>query len=112
MAATDGRCPLTGEAAAVREAILAKLEHGGRQRGPNDAGQRFDAAPVGGERFAVEGFDGGGEIVLGLAGRVGGDVARRSKDNFIGRGMHLEFAHPDYLPITTSRVVGRRERAA
>ena len=27
------------------------------------------------------------------------------KEHFIGRGMHLEFRHPEYLPITTSRIV-------
>jgi hypothetical protein len=27
------------------------------------------------------------------------------KEAFIGRGMHLEFRHPAYLPITTSRIV-------
>ena len=27
------------------------------------------------------------------------------KARFIGRGMHLEFAHPDYEPIRTSRIV-------
>src|SRR6476660_1668813 len=25
------------------------------------------------------------------------------KELYIGRGMHLEFRHPDYLPITTSK---------
>ena len=34
------------------------------------------------------------------------------KEDFIGRGMHLEFAHPDYMPITTSRGVEVRELAA
>jgi hypothetical protein len=27
------------------------------------------------------------------------------KADFIGRGMHLEFAHPEYLPITTSLIL-------
>jgi hypothetical protein len=27
------------------------------------------------------------------------------KEAFIGRGMHLEFHHPAYLPITTSRIL-------
>jgi hypothetical protein len=27
------------------------------------------------------------------------------KARFIGRGMHLEFAHPDYEPIRTSRIL-------
>jgi len=26
------------------------------------------------------------------------------KEHFIGRGMHLEFGHPDYEPITTSMI--------
>ena len=34
------------------------------------------------------------------------------KEQFIGRGMHLEFRHPNYLPITTSRILEVRERAA
>ncbi len=32
------------------------------------------------------------------------------KERFIGRGMHLEFAHPDFLPITTSAIVEISER--
>jgi hypothetical protein len=32
------------------------------------------------------------------------------KEQFIGRGMHLEFRHPNYLPITTSRILEVRER--
>jgi hypothetical protein len=27
------------------------------------------------------------------------------KQSFIGRGMHLEFRHPEYLPIVTSRIL-------
>jgi hypothetical protein len=27
------------------------------------------------------------------------------RESFIGRGMHMEFARADYLPVTTSRVV-------
>ena len=27
------------------------------------------------------------------------------KSHYIGRGMHLEFAHPDYQPIRTSRIL-------
>jgi hypothetical protein len=35
------------------------------------------------------------------------------KDRFIGRGMHLEFGHPDYEgPIVTSRIVDIRQPAA
>ena len=34
------------------------------------------------------------------------------KEQFIGRGMHLEFRHPNYLPITTSRILDVRERPA
>ena len=30
------------------------------------------------------------------------------KESFIGRGMHLEFHHPSYLPITTSRILDVR----
>jgi hypothetical protein len=33
------------------------------------------------------------------------------KEQFIGRGMHLEFRHPKFLPITTSRIVAVRERS-
>ena len=33
------------------------------------------------------------------------------KEQFIGRGMHLEFRHPDFLPITTSRILEVRERS-
>jgi hypothetical protein len=32
------------------------------------------------------------------------------KEQFIGRGMHLEFRHPNFLPITTSRILDVRER--
>lgn len=32
------------------------------------------------------------------------------KEQFIGRGMHLEFRHPAFLPITTSRILEIRER--
>lgn len=32
------------------------------------------------------------------------------KEQFIGRGMHLEFRHPDFLAITTSRILEVRER--
>jgi len=34
------------------------------------------------------------------------------KEQYIGRGMHLEFRHPEYLPITTSRIVEIRELPA
>ncbi|HTM49633.1 MAG TPA: hypothetical protein VL285_13155 [Bryobacteraceae bacterium] len=35
------------------------------------------------------------------------------KDRYIGRGMHLEFGHPDYEgPIVTSRIVDIRQPAA
>jgi hypothetical protein len=34
------------------------------------------------------------------------------KQSFIGRGMHLEFRHPAYLSITTSRIVEVRARVA
>jgi hypothetical protein len=30
------------------------------------------------------------------------------KTSFIGRGMHLEFRHPEYRTITTSRILGIR----
>jgi hypothetical protein len=30
------------------------------------------------------------------------------KSRYIGRGMHLEFGHPDYLPIRTSRILDVR----
>ncbi len=33
------------------------------------------------------------------------------KEQFIGRGMHLEFRHPNFLPITTSRILEVRERS-
>jgi len=32
------------------------------------------------------------------------------KEQFIGRGMHLEFRHPNFQPITTSRILDVRER--
>ena len=32
------------------------------------------------------------------------------KEQFIGRGMHLEFRHPAFLPITTSRILEVREK--
>ena len=34
------------------------------------------------------------------------------KEQFIGRGMHLEFRHPNFLPITTSRILDVRQRPA
>jgi len=33
------------------------------------------------------------------------------KEQYIGRGMHLEFRHPAFLPITTSRILDIRERS-
>ena len=33
------------------------------------------------------------------------------KERYIGRGMHLEFRHPAFLPITTSRIVEIRARS-
>lgn len=32
------------------------------------------------------------------------------KEQFIGRGMHLEFRHPGFLAITTSRILEVREK--
>ncbi|HJT86631.1 MAG TPA: hypothetical protein VJ732_02220 [Bryobacteraceae bacterium] len=29
-------------------------------------------------------------------------------ERFLGRGMHMEFRHPDFLPITTSAIVDLR----
>lgn len=34
------------------------------------------------------------------------------KEHFIGRGMHLEFRHPVYEPITTSRIEDVTEKRA
>jgi len=34
------------------------------------------------------------------------------KERYIGRGMRLEFQHPDYEPITTSIIVDVREKKA
>jgi hypothetical protein len=34
------------------------------------------------------------------------------KERFIGRGMHLEFGHPVFEPITTSRIEEVREKRA
>ena len=34
------------------------------------------------------------------------------KERFIGRGMRLEFAHPNYEPITTSIILDVREKRA
>ena len=31
---------------------------------------------------------------------------------YIGRGMHLEFGHPEYRIVTTSRIVDIRSAAA
>src|SRR5689334_13801881 len=45
--------------------------------------------------------------------RIEGSTWRGSmlKLRFIGRGMHLEFCHPTYHTITTSRIVGIRTTA-
>lgn len=32
------------------------------------------------------------------------------KQSYIGRGMHLEFRHPEFLPIVTSRILEVRAR--
>ena len=32
------------------------------------------------------------------------------KEQYIGRGMHLEFGHPDYWQITTSRILDVQEK--
>ena len=37
----------------------------------------------------------------------GGSMIR---ERFIGRGMHLEFGHPDYSQVTTSRIVDVQEK--
>ncbi len=34
------------------------------------------------------------------------------KSGFIGRGMHLEFGHPEFEPITTSVILRVREATA
>jgi hypothetical protein len=34
------------------------------------------------------------------------------KSDYIGRGMHLEFGHPTYLPITTSMILQVRAETA
>jgi hypothetical protein len=34
------------------------------------------------------------------------------KSDYIGRGMHLEFGHPTYMPITTSMIVQVRAEIA
>jgi hypothetical protein len=34
------------------------------------------------------------------------------KERYIGRGMHLEFGHPERQPITTSMIVDVREKKA
>ena len=33
------------------------------------------------------------------------------KERFIGRGMHLEFCHPAFQPIVTSRILDVREKS-
>ncbi len=49
-------------------------------------------------------------ILVAIAGSTwGGSML---KPRFVGRGMHLEFCHPEYsTPIVTSRVQEIRERA-
>ena len=37
----------------------------------------------------------------------GGSMIR---EQYIGRGMHLEFGHPDFLAITTSRILDVHEK--
>ena len=37
----------------------------------------------------------------------GGSMIR---EHYIGRGMHLEFGHPDYWRVTTSRIVDVQEK--
>jgi len=37
----------------------------------------------------------------------GGSMIR---ERFIGRGMHLEFGHPDFWRITTSRILDVQEK--
>ena len=37
----------------------------------------------------------------------GGSMMRK---HFIGRGMHLEFAHPDFVAVTTSRILDVHEK--
>lgn len=37
----------------------------------------------------------------------GGSMIR---EHYIGRGMHLEFGHPDYLAITTSRILDIQQK--
>jgi hypothetical protein len=47
-------------------------------------------------------------VLVGISGSTwGGSMLKR---RYVGRGMHLEFRHPDYrTPITTSRIKEIRE---
>ena len=72
VAVADGGVALSGEAVAVRQAVL---ERGRRERGPLGTGQLLDAFPVRRVAHAQVGLDEAGEVVLWL-GR--GRNARRS----------------------------------
>ena len=49
-------------------------------------------------------------VRVNIAGSTWGGSMLKSR--FVGRGMHLEFSHPDYqTPITTSAIQGIRECA-
>ncbi len=45
-------------------------------------------------------------VLVGIAGSTWGGSMLRLR--FIGRGMHLEFWHPNYRTITTSKIVAIR----
>jgi len=50
-------------------------------------------------------------VVVAIAGSTWGGTML--KQRYIGRGMHLEFCHPDYrTPIVTSRIQEIREYSA
>ena len=72
-------------------------------------------------RFYTIAYEGGGEAWISghpvfcpepVLVRIHGSTWGGSmlKEQFIGRGMHLEFRHPAFLPITTSRILEVRER--
>ena len=73
-------------------------------------------------RFYTIAYQGGGEAWISghpvfcpepVLVRIHGSTWGGSmlKEKFIGRGMHLEFLHPQFDPIVTSRIVEVREVA-
>ncbi|HLK49645.1 MAG TPA: hypothetical protein VKT49_15995 [Bryobacteraceae bacterium] len=46
-------------------------------------------------------------VLVNIHGSTWGGTMIR--EHFIGRGMHLEFGHPDFVAITTSRILDVQE---